>query len=318
MTGSSTPVERAIAHTDEQAATRDGLFEVAREVAYAPVVAHSLVALTSKRLLSIISLGLIEVGEQLPREPELAERLGVSLATLREALSGLRVSGVVETRRGRGGGTVVVSEVPPPSTQDARRQLAAMSFDDLGDLGDYHVALAGRAATLAAERATSAEADLLRSLVSAMVAAGGFVAFARLNAQFHIGLASAARSARLAAGETGVQAELAEFASIVGISPAELRVANAEHERILAGVAARDAARARDAAERHAQGLISLLLEVRSELSHVDDYTADGAFVGLRPFGSGLGSMPTDLTEARSESRGRSVSREARAQGRGA
>ena len=42
-----------------------------------------------------------------PPERELAERLQVSRATLREAIAALRTAGLVETRRGRGGGTVV-------------------------------------------------------------------------------------------------------------------------------------------------------------------------------------------------------------------
>ena len=49
----------------------------------------------------------------LPPERELADRLAVSRATLREAMAALRQAGLVQTTRGRGGGTVVTMRPPP-------------------------------------------------------------------------------------------------------------------------------------------------------------------------------------------------------------
>ena len=64
-----------------------------------------------RRLAGAITLGLIGDGEQLPPETELATSLRVAVVTLREALADLRRRGLVETRRGRGGGGFVrVSE----------------------------------------------------------------------------------------------------------------------------------------------------------------------------------------------------------------
>ena len=60
-----------------------------------------------EQLATTIRLGVYPLGSTLPSERELAERLGVSRSTLREAMAALREAGLVETRRGRGGGTVV-------------------------------------------------------------------------------------------------------------------------------------------------------------------------------------------------------------------
>src|SRR3954462_2891292 len=60
------------------------------------------------RLAQAIRLGLETVGEQLPTERELAERLQVRRVTLREAIAALREAGFLESRRGRSGGTFVV------------------------------------------------------------------------------------------------------------------------------------------------------------------------------------------------------------------
>src|SRR5699024_7954391 len=65
------------------------------------------------QIVSAISLGSISVGERLPAEVELAAEFNVAVATLRKSLALLRDHGIVETRRGRGGGTFIV-KVPFP------------------------------------------------------------------------------------------------------------------------------------------------------------------------------------------------------------
>ena len=62
---------------------------------------------TIQRLDAVIRFGAFARGEQLPPKRELAVKLGVSRVNLREAIAALRESGMVQTRRGRGGGTTV-------------------------------------------------------------------------------------------------------------------------------------------------------------------------------------------------------------------
>ncbi len=73
-----------------------------------PVRGGNAFEITVARLAQAIRLGLVEVGERLPPERELAERLQVSRVTLREAIGALREAGLLESRRGRSGGTFVV------------------------------------------------------------------------------------------------------------------------------------------------------------------------------------------------------------------
>ena len=55
--------------------------------------------------------GALQPGDKLPPERALATRLGVSRPTLREAVRGLVIMGMLETRHGAG--TFVVRQAPP-------------------------------------------------------------------------------------------------------------------------------------------------------------------------------------------------------------
>ena len=61
-----------------------------------------------EHLATAIRLGAFVRGQSLPPERELAARLGVARVTLREAMAALRDARMIETRPGRGGGSVVV------------------------------------------------------------------------------------------------------------------------------------------------------------------------------------------------------------------
>src|SRR3954467_4722674 len=100
---------------------------------YSPVPVRNAFEVTVERLAQSIRLGVLVGGERLPPERELAETLGVSRVPLREAIGALRSAGLIESRRGRGGGTFVVS--PRASrARSARRQPAAADLDDMLDL----------------------------------------------------------------------------------------------------------------------------------------------------------------------------------------
>ncbi|SEN52272.1 FadR/GntR family transcriptional regulator [Nonomuraea pusilla] len=246
---------------------------------FAPVGATGRVDAVVRRLADAIALGVLADGEQLPSEAELAGLLGVSTVTLREALMALRQQGLVETRRGRGGGSFVRT---PSEPLELGARLRAYAVDELRDLGDHYAAIAGAAARLAARRALPADvAPLLRSLddmaaVSGRVAGraaggpsggpsvdAGSAALIRLEGRFHVEVAAASQSARLTQEEIRSQADIGPLLWLpYGDADGHDEV-TAQHRAIVEAILRGDPDQARDLAERHVCEAMERLIELR-------------------------------------------------------
>lgn len=128
-----------------------------------------------------ILLGGYQVGARLPTERDLAAALGVGRATAREAIRTLAAEGLVQTRLGRSGGTVVTAPAPPARQ---RRHVAAQVAAQLDDLMRYRIAVEPLAARLAAERAGTA----LRRQLAAVAATEStdLPSYHRLDSRLHL------------------------------------------------------------------------------------------------------------------------------------
>lgn len=215
----------------------------ARDAVFAQLADAGRAEQVARRLADAIVLGVLAAGERLPSEAELARRFGVALVTAREGLGMLREAGLVETRRGREGGSFVVH---PEDADDAllTARLRGLSQVELGDLAVYVTAIAAGCADRAAERSTPADDERLR----AWVAAADFsdAAAARRNAGgFLLELAVLSQSTRLVREQLRLQAESGPLLWL-GMRDAALRRRAAEAaDAITAAVAARDASAAR-------------------------------------------------------------------------
>ncbi|MFB7617496.1 FadR/GntR family transcriptional regulator [Kitasatospora sp. NPDC056181] len=220
----------------------------------------------ARRITEAIALGLVADGDQLPSENDLADQLGVANGTLREALALLRDAGLIETRRGRNGGSFVRT----PAEGSDRLQLARLrelGTVELRDLGDEELAVAGTAARLAAERAPADLADRLTRLVTALRDARTPAELRRADARFHIELAVAAQSVRLTQLAVRLQAELGPLLWLPApYAPDQERFAD-QHREILVAVVAGDGPGARAAAEAHTVACVHHLVRGHLELT---------------------------------------------------
>jgi GntR family transcriptional repressor for pyruvate dehydrogenase complex len=231
-----------------------------RTSALAPIESRGRVGAVERRLAEAIQMGVFADGEQLPSEVELATQLGVATVTLREALVALRRTGLVQTRRGRNGGSFVRA----PQAEAGERLLSVLrerSVDDLRDAADHHAAIAGTAAALAAERASPADLARLEDHVERLAAAATPAERRAADGRFHVELAAAARSLRLTRAEMDAQAETGALVWLtVGDDGAR---AVGEHREVLAAVAAADAEAARRLTSAHVAREMAAVIELR-------------------------------------------------------
>ncbi len=235
----------------------------ARAHLFAPIHGEGLVEQVVRRLGEAIGLGVLEVGERLPSASNLAKQFEIAPMTLREALAILREAGYVETRRGRGGGTFVRRSIPSRSTRKIHERLNALSVEDLHDLMNFRMAVEGANAELAAERAETSDVDELRSLVDRMAPPPKFSVFRQLDIRFHLAIASVAKSPRLVAAETSIQADWNEFLMLIPHPPQALRVSNEQHRAIVRAISRGNRKAARARTEEHVRGTADFLIGLR-------------------------------------------------------
>lgn len=212
---------------------------------------------TVEQLATAVRLGVFAYGEQLPPERELAARLGVSRMTLREAIAALRDSGLVTTRRGRGGGTVVVYQ---GEGQQGHTRAGLPHGAALADALDFRRVVEPGAAHLAARRSLSADqrAWLTESdedVRSAPDSAAHRVADSRL----HLAIATLSGSPMLIDAVTRAQSAMQELLAAIPVLPANISHSNAQHKAIVACVLAGDEAGARAYMEEHCDATSALL-----------------------------------------------------------
>ncbi|WP_017934432.1 FadR/GntR family transcriptional regulator [Nocardioides sp. Iso805N] len=217
------------------------------------------------RVTEAIHLGLLADGERLPPEAEFAHSLGVAPMTLRESFAFLRERGLVETRRGRNGGTFVRRNLEPPAEPDAAR-LRSMSVGALRDLADEQIAISATTARLAAERATAHDVRRIEMLAGQLAVATTRGALIKSDSRFHVEIAIATRSERLLRREVALQAESAGMLWLPGPGAETVGAAAAEHLRIAEAIRAESGEAAHAAAIHHARENLRRLAATRQEL----------------------------------------------------
>jgi DNA-binding FadR family transcriptional regulator len=202
------------------------------------------------RLSTAISLGLLRRGEQLPVENQLTVMFGVATATVRDALQTLRDQGIIETRRGRSGGTFIVG-APRANVEALRERLLKLSMAELRDLEDEQLATALAAVRLIIGRAFPHDFDRLERIARTMGDATNTESCMRADSRFQSELAVLAQSERLLATQMRLLTESIEIMwTVLAVETDRDRTMN-DHLVIVAALRSRDLIAAERAVRQH-------------------------------------------------------------------
>jgi GntR family transcriptional repressor for pyruvate dehydrogenase complex len=185
-------------------------------------------------------------GDRLPPERELAQRLGVSRATLSQALVALEVIGVVVVRHGDG--TVLTERARGGPVIEAIRAHA----DRLPEIIEARDALESKLAALAASRRTDADLAAIRAALEEMerdIDAGGRGVEA--DELFHGAVTTAARSELLTQMMAAIHDLIRETRLESLSQPGRPRESLAGHRRVADAIAAGDPEAAAQAMHEH-------------------------------------------------------------------
>ena len=213
---------------------------------------------TLERLLRLIKLGVVSPGQSLPPERELAALMGVSRGTLRDAIRSLRDAGYVESRRGRGGGTFVVtrSAGPPEGSVAPPARPAAADVEDVLAL---RFVLETGAAELAAQQDLSAQSAASLRRLEESCCSVALSDYRPADSRLHLTIAELSGSASLAATVAEARARANDLLDAIPLLPRNLEHSDRQHARIVRAVLAHDAHEARTAMREHLEGTAALL-----------------------------------------------------------
>lgn len=200
----------------------------------------------SAYLEKLIAVGELQPGDRLPSERELAARLGVSRASLREAMHELEAKHLVERRPGRG--TTVLHA--PESVQTLYSRLSDAEHH-LRDVVELRATIEPRLAELAAERATAANLLQLEEMLRHPVAEVAPEDSLRLDLEFHMLIAAAAQNPLMSAINTLACSWTSSTRVLSHATRYAREVSYLGHRAILSAIAAGNPAEARDAMARH-------------------------------------------------------------------
>jgi DNA-binding FadR family transcriptional regulator len=210
--------------------------------------AHEYVAEQIRR---VVVLRVVAPGSRLPYEQELAAALGVSRATITQALRQLEREGLVEVRRGRGGGVFTQGATTDGADPGVLAELRATARA-IRDAAELRTIVEPAVAALAAERADAEALERLAGHNAAMhAAAADDYRFMSADTSFHLELARASGNPLLAEAVERSRLAMARALEVLPDSPAWHERTVIQHEALLDAVRAGDAAGAHRAMARH-------------------------------------------------------------------
>jgi len=218
---------------------------------------------TVERLLQTIRLGLVQPGEQLPPERELATMLNVSRDTVRDATSSLADAGYLVVRRGRYGGTFIAEVIPSGAVVFGRDgellPRASYTKDEISDVLILRDVLESGAAHVAAVAEMTGESRdaLWQAHLDCKNAATDD--YRRLDSRLHLLIAELTGSNALVNQVAQSRMKVNELLNEFPLLQPNIAHSSAQHEEIVMAILTGQADKAQAAMRAHLDGSASLI-----------------------------------------------------------
>jgi GntR family transcriptional repressor for pyruvate dehydrogenase complex len=218
-----------------------------------PIIRESVAEAVVKRILDMVKAGALKAGSPLPPERDLALSLNVSRPSVREALRGLAVLGVVRTRQGGG---AYITDLGPNSLLGPIQFYLALEDVHIAELYDARSLIESDVARRAAVNIDAATLDRLEGLLTEQAALiGDPLAFRQSDYAFHELIWIGSRNAFLKRIGESLNVLGLEFRKRASERPETLAQSLLDHRALLDALKARDPEAAARAAEVHMQNV---------------------------------------------------------------
>jgi GntR family transcriptional repressor for pyruvate dehydrogenase complex len=217
----------------------------------------------------LILSGELEVGSKLPPERVLAESLGVSRVSIRQALHELQSRGLIDRRPGRG--TIVLSATIAANAHGASIANALVAESrEITDVMELRAIIEPPIAALTAARATPRDVAQLRGLVDQMSMDISVASYAELDRSFHQAIAHYTHNPLLSMLTEQIATLIAPSRDSSLQTKQRRRNSTEEHRRILEAIAAHDPDAAEKCAVAHIESITAEVLRatLRNEAGH--------------------------------------------------
>jgi len=208
----------------------------------------------AQQILDLISSGKLIPGQRLPSERELCKNFGAARSSLREALRGLSMIGVLTARVGEG--TSVAADGGKFLGKIMEWRLITEKHD-IENLLEVRIALEGIAAANVAREGSQADIARLSTLLAKMKnSVKDKKQFAALDLEFHVTLAKASGNSLLFDLICMIRNQLVTALDKLLLPPVR-PLTYKEHAAIVEAIEQRDVDRARDAMHTHLQSSLA-------------------------------------------------------------
>ncbi|MBO9532009.1 MAG: FadR family transcriptional regulator [Solirubrobacteraceae bacterium] len=198
-----------------------------------------------------IGLRLVRAGESLPSDREMAEEFGVGRATVQAAIRMLEAERLVVTRRGRHGGTFVLSLHDDELARDylvARLRRNAPAIQQAVAFRDI---VEPHAAALAAAHRTDDDLTVIREAAESAATVEDDATFTARDNAFHLAIAAASHNVFIHEAVVQIRLVLNDALLARPADPVWQRRTAVEHDAILDALVAGDGAAAEQAMRAH-------------------------------------------------------------------